>query len=74
MELLNSDYVVLLTIVAIISGFCILILDINFIKPNNQHIKHHQLLVRILNMVFGISILVIIIVLVTFVIALLLRG
>lgn len=58
MELLNSSLVILFVVAAITSAFGVVILDTNRTLLAGRYMKYRQLLIKVLNVVFGISLLI----------------
>lgn len=58
MELLNNNLVILFVIAAITSAFGAVILDTNRTLLAGRYMKYRQLLIKVLNIVFGISLFI----------------
>lgn len=58
MELLNNSLVILFVITAITSAFGVVILDTNRTLLAGRYVKYRQLLIKVLNIVFGISLFI----------------
>ena len=54
MELLNNSLVILFVVTAITSAFGVVILDTNRTLLTGRYMKYRQLLIKILNIVFGV--------------------
>ena len=58
MELLNNSLVILFVVTAITSAFGVVILDTNRTLLAGRYMKYRQLLIKVLNIVFGISLFI----------------
>lgn len=58
MELLNNSLVILFVVTAITSAFGVVILDTNRTLLTGRYMKYRQLLIKVLNIVFGISLFI----------------
>lgn len=58
MELLNNSLVILFVVTAITSAFGVVILDTNRTLLTGRYMRYRQLLIKILNIVFGVSLFI----------------
>lgn len=65
MELLNNSLVILFVVTAITSAFGVVILDTNRTLLAGRYMKYRQLLIKVLNIVFGISLFIAFVIMMT---------